>query len=340
MRVLIIGGTGFIGQHVVAHLQGFGHDVTIFHRGQTIIDLAPSIRQIRGDRQQLADYRDTFRKLAPDVVLDTIAYTEQQAQAVMHLFSGVTPRVVALSSIDVYWAYGRHHRREVGPIDPNPLREDSPVRHHLYPARGAIPRSADDPWQWLDDAEKILVERAVMSHSDIAGTILRLPMVYGPGTSRLFAYLKRMDDHRPAILLDEQGASWRGARGYVENIAWAIATAVVADRARRRVYNIADLEAFPEAEWVHQIGQVVGWQGEIVRVPQGRLSTQADFAQHWIVDSTRIRQELGYTEPIMQSEALERTIAWERAHPPEQIDSRWFGQDYAAEDAILAELHG
>jgi nucleoside-diphosphate-sugar epimerase len=339
VRVLILGGTGFIGKYIVTQLHHLGHDVVIFHRGQTTADLPQAVTHIIGERQHLADHTDTFRQIAPDVVLDTIAYTEQQAQSAMQLFTGVTPRLVALSSIDVYWAYGRHHRIEDGPIDPRPLTEESPLRQRLYTARGATPRLSDDPWRWLDDMEKIRVERTVMNCPEIAGTILRLPMVYGPGTWRLFAYLKRMDDHRPAILLDERAAKWRGARGYVENVATAIALAVVKDGARQRVYNIAEPEALAEAEWVRQIGQLADWHGEIVRVPAGRLPTQADPDQHWIIDSTRIRQELGYTEPITHSEALQRTISWERANPPEQIDSSWFGLDYASEDSILAELN-
>lgn len=73
----------------------------------------------------------------------------------------------------------------------------------------------------MDAYDKILVERAVMGDADPVGTILRLPMVYGPGDPqhRLFQYLKRMDDRRPAILMDEGAAGWRWSRGYVENVA-------------------------------------------------------------------------------------------------------------------------
>ncbi len=56
--------------------------------------------------------------------------------------------------------------------------------------------------------------------------------------------------------------------------------------------------------------------------------------QHWEMSSARIRRELGYKEPIDFTTALERTIAWERANPPGQIDLQQF--DYAAEDAALA----
>jgi dTDP-D-glucose 4,6-dehydratase len=59
-----------------------------------------------------------------------------------------------------------------------------------------------------------------------------------------------------------------------------------------------------------------------------------DFTQQYEVDSTRIRHELGYSEIVPFAEALRRTIAWERAHPPEQINPEDF--DYAAEDTALA----
>ena len=56
--------------------------------------------------------------------------------------------------------------------------------------------------------------------------------------------------------------------------------------------------------------------------------------QHWVASSRRIREELGYRESVPSAEALRRTIAWERTHPPAPIDTRQF--DYAAEDAALA----
>ncbi|MBX6315295.1 MAG: NAD-dependent epimerase/dehydratase family protein [Isosphaeraceae bacterium] len=158
---------------------------------------------------------------------------------------------------------------EAGPLEPIPIAEDAPLRQRLYPYWGETPRPPDDPRRWADDYDKILVERAVMGEMDLPGTVLRLPMVYGPGDEnhRLFAYLKRMDDGRPAILLDEVQARWRWARGYVEDIARAIVMAVLDDRAIGRVYNISEPDALTEAEWVQAIGRVVGWRGEVVAVP-------------------------------------------------------------------------
>lgn len=166
-------------------------------------------------------------------------------------------------------------------------------------------------------------------------------MVYGPGDSgghRTFKYLQRMDDKRPAILLDEVQARWRWSRGYVEDVALAVALAVVNDRAAGRVYNVAEPEALSMKEWVKRIADAAGWDGKIVAVPQSRLKFEADFTQDWVVNTSRIRQELGYAETVTPAEAMRRTIAWQRAHPPEKIDPEEF--DYAAEDAILAESEG
>jgi hypothetical protein len=57
--------------------------------------------------------------------------------------------------------------------------------------------------------------------------------------------------------------------------------------------------------------------------------------QHWEVSSQRIRDELGFSEPISEDVALARTIEWERSHPPGFVFQQF---DYAAEDEVLAAL--
>ena len=341
MRILIIGGTGFIGPHVVRALQGMGHDLTVFHRGQTEAGLPASVAHLHGDRAQLSAYREELQRLAPEVVVDMKPMTEADARAVMDVFRGVGRRVVAISSGDVYRAYDIFRGSEPGPPEPIPLTEESPLRARLYPYRGSVPRGLDDPSRWIDDYEKILVERVVLSDRSFLGTVLRLPMVYGPGDEqhRLFPYLKRMDDHRPAILLGREQASWCWTRGYVENVGTAIALAVVDDRAAGRVYNVGEATALSEAEWVRAIALAAGWHGKIVTVSHDKLPSkqpQMNFGQHLVMDTTRIRREFGYQEVLSQAETLRRAIAWERAHPPANLDPQDF--DYAAEDVLLGRL--
>ena len=183
MKILIMGGTGFVGPRVVELLVEEGHEVAIFHRGRTDADLPVGVEHILGERERLGDFADELGRFAPEVVVDVAPMLEEHARAVMGTLGGLARRVVAISSGDVYRAYGRLTGLEPGPPDPVPLGEDAPLRERLYPYRGEEPRAAEDPMRWADDYEKILVERAVMGDPGLPGTVLRFPAVYGPGTA-------------------------------------------------------------------------------------------------------------------------------------------------------------
>ena len=340
MRILIIGGTGFIGPFVVRQLASGGHELTLFHRRQTRAELPGGIAQIHGDRAAIERFAGEFRRLAPDVTLDMRPLVEQDARTALAALRGATGRAVAISSMDVYRAYGRLIGTEPGEPDPTPLIEDSLTRERLYPYRKDMPRADDDPQRWQDDYDKIPIERLVMGDPALPGTILRLPMVHGPGDEqrRFSGYLRRMDDRRPAILIDRGVAGMLAIREYVENVAAAIALAVTDDRAAGRIYNVGDAEPLTEGEWVRLVAHEAGWEGAIVALPSAalpaHLRTSADTRQDLFASSVRLRRELGYVPPVERAEGLRRTIAWERANPPATVDPASF--DYAAEDAALA----
>ena len=194
---------------------------------------------------------------------------------------------------------------------------------------------------WIDEEyDKIPVERAVLGDPELPGTVLRLPMIYGPGDHlcRFHPVLKRIDDGRRRILFEEGWAAWRSPRGYVENVAAALALAAVSERAAGRVYNVAETPAFSELDWAGKIAAATGWDGEFITLPKERipphLVAPGNSAQHWEADSTLIRRELGYKEPVPLDEAIHRTIDWARAHPPGEFVPYKF--DYAAEDSAVA----
>jgi nucleoside-diphosphate-sugar epimerase len=134
MKVLLMGGTGFIGPAVVRQLQKHGHVVAVFHRG-TSSAVEEQVERIIGDRRNVADYRTDFQRFAPDVVVDLILSSGKQAEVLMDTFVGIVERVVAISSMDVYRAAGLLHGSEPGPIEPLPLTEESPLRttNQSYP---------------------------------------------------------------------------------------------------------------------------------------------------------------------------------------------------------------
>ena len=188
--------------------------------------------------------------------------------------------------------------------------------------------------------DKIPVEEVVMGDHALPGTVLRLPAVYGPGDHRAFDYLKRMQDGRRVILLEEGHSGWRWTRGYVDNIGAGIALAVTDDRAANHIYNVGEPDALTEAEWARSIGIAAGWQGEIVALPKDEmpqhLAAPYNFEHHLSASTGRIRKELGYVEHVRRDEAMKATVNWEREHPPEPVDEGRF--NYAAEDAALQKL--
>ena len=342
MRVLLIGGTGFIGSHVAPMLRRLGADVAVLTRGHSTTPIAAHLTRIIGDRKRLRDSEPAIRAFAPDVVIDLVLSSGTQASELARVIRGITARVVALSSMDVYRACGVLHGLEEGPLEPVPLTEESALRTRLATYPPSVIAMMQHVFGWLDDEyDKIPVERAILGDSGLAATVLRLPMVYGPGDAlhRFWPLLRRMDDGRAFILMSAPLAQWRAPRGFVGNVAAAIALAATSERAIGRVYNVAEQPSFTELEWARRVAAAAGWEGEFVVLPPdampAHLAMPGNLAQHWAVDSTRIRSELGYIEPVGLDEAIEQSIAWERANPPATPPA---AIDYAAEDAAARRV--
>jgi nucleoside-diphosphate-sugar epimerase len=342
MRILLIGGNGFIGRFVGAELIRQRHAVAVFHRGKTA---APAgVDEIRGDRNQLTASAQELRRFAPDVVIDLVISSGPQAEELMNIFRGATQRVVMLSSIDVYRAVGISQGTESGPLQEVPLTEESELRRSLHPYPPEGVQLMRKIFSWVtDDYDKIPAERVVMNDRELPGTVLRLPMAYGRGDPlhRFYPVVKRIADRRRHIIFPETLAAWRSPRGYVENVAAAIALAATDERAARGIYNVCEEPSFSELEWARKIAAAMRWDGDFVVLPTEQtpqhLLKPGNAAQHWTASSARIRQELGYQEPVAIEEAIRRTIRWERENPPDVAFLAQF--DYAAEDAAVAGHH-
>jgi nucleoside-diphosphate-sugar epimerase len=338
MRMLVIGGSGFIGPHVVRALVERGHEVAVFHRGKAAVSFPSDVRTIVGDRKRLSEYAVALRKFEPDVVIDVILSSAVQARQLMDTFRGVGRRVVILSSMDVYRACGVLHGSEPGPLEPLPLTENSRLREKAQTYPLSVIKALQGVFGWLDDEyDKIPVERAVLWDPQLPATVLRLPMVYGPGDRlhRFHPVVKRIADSRQKILFSEASAAWRSPRGYVKNVAAAIALAAVSDHAAGEIYNIVEEPAYSELQWAQKIAAAMNWKGEFIVLPGDKtpvhLRIVGNAAQHWVASSAKIREHLGYSEPVALEEAIQRTIAWERENPPAGTSFHQF--DYLAEDA-------
>lgn len=92
MRMLVIGGSGFIGPHVVRALVERGHEVAVFHRGKAAVSFPSDVRTIVGDRNRFSEYAVALRNFEPEVVIDVILSSAAQARQLMDTFRGVGRR--------------------------------------------------------------------------------------------------------------------------------------------------------------------------------------------------------------------------------------------------------
>ncbi|MBV9760789.1 MAG: NAD-dependent epimerase/dehydratase family protein [Acidobacteriaceae bacterium] len=287
MRVLIIGGTKFIGPHVARILDEQGHEVTVFHRGETESSILPgAVRHIHHLAAQIPIRRfpPEVAKADPDVVIHMIAMGEEDASACIEAFAGHTGRMVWISSGDVYAAWGRFIGIEEGEPAAGLLTEESPTRRVLYPYRNAAVASNEPNYSY----EKLLVERAAMRNERVPGVVLRLPKVYGRGGNSDLATAYRYR-HR---------GGWRWTHGYVENVAAAIALAATHPAASGRIYNAGEVHTPTIAERLAELPDL-----EIACDLDSKFRFEHDIAY----DTTRIRRELGFEEPVSYREGLERT---------------------------------
>jgi nucleoside-diphosphate-sugar epimerase len=340
MRILVIGGNGFIGTPLVRELIQDGHEVAVLHRNANVTP-NPSTVQLQGDRNRLQDCEAEIRAFAPRVIIDMILSSGKQAEELVSVARVLNARVVAISSMDVYRAWGVLLGTEPGGLEPMPITEDSPVRNasRAYPPE--VVTVLKDIFSWLDpDYDKVAVEQAVRNGGS-GNTIVRLPMVYGPGDAlhRMHPVLKRIADARPAIILPDDYAVWRGPRGYVENVAHAIALAAISEQALGKTYHVCDEPSLTEIDWAKKIAAQTRWSGRFVVIPKDKtpkhLLMPFNASQHLIANSERIRTELGYKELETLDAAIRHTIAWEQANPPTGASFHQF--DYEQEDAALAQ---
>jgi nucleoside-diphosphate-sugar epimerase len=305
VKVAVLGATGFIGEHVTRWLAEAGHEVFAVHRGQTP-GRVPGVQSLLGDRRDTALLRSALAEAAPSVLVDLIAYSAADVTSLLEALPPSVDRLVVVSSGDVYWTYdafrGRIPPREVS----SPLSEGAPLREHLYPYRS----QANGPDDLRYAYEKILVEQLAQTRSPAPVTILRLPMVYGPDDrqQRVARYVRQLTAAASCIRLNEREAHWRCTRGYVEDVAWAIALGATDERADGQVFNVGEAEALIELEWVKAIGEAAGWAGRVVTDSTEPPSLTAEWSVPLVTETRRIRELLGYTEPVGRAEGLRRTV--------------------------------
>jgi 2'-hydroxyisoflavone reductase len=159
VRILVIGGTSFLGRHMVEQALGRGHELTLFNRGATAPELFPEAERIRGDRE---------RDLSPlggrtwDVAVDTCGYLPRVVEASADLLAGAVARYLFVSTTSVF------------PDDAPPgITEADPT---LEPPPQDVEEITDETYGPLKVACERVVERALPGRA----LVIRPGYIVGP----------------------------------------------------------------------------------------------------------------------------------------------------------------
>jgi nucleoside-diphosphate-sugar epimerase len=314
MRVIVLGGTRFIGRVIVETLTEAGHAVLAVHRGINEPADLRGVEHLHAERRGWPDCQAALAAFGADAAVDVSAANGPDARsALAALPSGIA--LVALSSVDVYRAYGALH--EGVQTDAVPLTEESPLR---------TARHIDGPdWENLDVEEAYLKAGA---------TILRLGAVYGEHDyqHRFEPVLRRVRAGRPRLPVG--AGSFVGSRVYAGDVAQAVLAALGTRQGAGQCLNIVEGQAAPMRLFYEQVISAAGASLELVRVPDEALPPDLQetgtLSQHLLVSPLKAREVLGWSATA-SPQTLRRAVAWHLSRPPRNADP-----DFSADDHALA----
>ena len=258
MRVLVIGGTRFIGRAIVDRLLREGHAVTLLNRGRTPDPFGTRVRRVVGDRRETAVLERAFRRTDFDVVVDVIAYHERDTEALVQAARGGVGHLIHISTASVYLI-----RDGILP----------PFSEEQFAGR-LVPRAPGTESAWLYAYHKRRCEEVLSrawADERFPATSLRLPMVVGPHdyTRRAEAYLERLATGGPLLLPDAGLNSWGFL--WVEDVAEVVTANLANESTFGRAYNLAQREALNLRQFLELAAAALEVSPRLIPVPSDWL---------------------------------------------------------------------
>lgn len=163
MRVLVLGGTQFVGRHIVEALLFSGHEVSILTRGITPDELPDEVQRLRGDRDEGMSGHKALKNHHWDACIDVSGLTPRQVRPSAELLRESVKRYVFISAVSVY-----------GDPDKRPVFETHPL---LSPAGEEVTEITNSV---IYGSLKVTCENIVRDIYGDRCTILRPQIVAGP----------------------------------------------------------------------------------------------------------------------------------------------------------------
>ena len=309
MNLLITGGTGFVGQHLVSALIQRNLPYQIAVRTQAGNSAHPecisvgNINALTAWSQALEGVTDVVHLAARvHITQETskdayAAFRAVNTEGTLHLArqaaaAGVR-RFIFLSSIKVN-----------GEGKPQAyLETDTPAPEDAYAA---------SKWEAEQGLWKISAETGMQM------VILRIPLVYGPGVGANFLQLFQTVNKGWPLPLG--GIANRRSLLYVDNLVDAMLVALEHPDAANKLYLLSDGQDVSTSQLVERIAQALNKTPRLFSLPQGMLPLAASVLGKssavdrlygsLYLDSAKIRQELSWTPPFLMQQGLAETAQW------------------------------
>ncbi|HEY6003722.1 MAG TPA: NAD-dependent epimerase/dehydratase family protein [Anaeromyxobacter sp.] len=323
-RILILGGTAFLGPALVEAARSRGHAVTLFNRGKTRPELFPDVEKLRGDRDGKLD---ALRGRSWDAVVDTSGYVPRIVKMSAELLAPKVGRYLFVSSISVY-----PEDVKAGADESTAVQElEDPTTEDVRKSYGAL---------------KAACERAAEAAMPGRVAIVRPGLIVGPEdpTDR-FTYWPVRLDRGGDVLSPGDGSDPVQVIDVRDLAAWMIA---LAERGARGTFNATGPAGrLPMREMLERSRDAIRSKASLVWVPasflaERHVSPWSDLPA-WIpagksgfASLSNARAVAGGLRFRPVGETAKDTLAWWKAQPPERRAKPRAGLSEAREREVLA----
>ncbi len=318
MDSLVLGGTQFVGLHLVDYLINQGHEVTILNRGQSEAQIPSKVNRLIADRNDRKQVAEVLNGKTFDVVYDISGYTPDVVETVINVLDGKIGTYVFCSSTSVY-----------APSEIRPIFEDSTLDR-----RPEASDYARDKIACEDYLLKVYEERGLPT------TSLRLVYVYGPHNNlkqREHTFFARLTHGRKIIIPGDGQRLLHFI--HVDDLAAAFASVPDRKQAEGQIYTIASNEMITVNAYIQTLTDIMSKEVEVIHVDPAHYEEQEVeiFPFGWGVSSVysneKARRDLEWEPRYNIREGLEMTYNWwlEQGYDKEP----W---DFTEEDRLLKSL--
>ena len=314
MKMLVLGGSRFIGLHLVRLLHDQGHEVSVLNRGQTEVALPAGVKRLRADRTNPGEVKSALGRASYDAAFDISGYTPASLLPVVEALDGRVGRFVFCSTTSVYAP------SEVLPIDEDFALFRTPEASQY--ARDKI------------ECEDLLL--GVYSRG-FPMTILRPPYVYGPDnyiSEREFSFFARLTQGRNVVIPGDGLTLIHLV--HVDDLVNAFTTAPEQSKALGQTYTISGPDAITANGFVKAIGEAMGVRADIVHVPPAAYDSAGvraypyEWLESRVYSIEKARRDMEWVPQYHMSDGLAMTYRW-------WLDQRRDSEpwDFSSEDRFM-----